>query len=45
MPCSQSPIRIALGINSDGKVSVFETSGNRYGHIVLRGGSQGPLQR
>ena len=31
-----------LGINSDGKVSVFETSGNRYGHIVLRGGSQGP---
>ena len=31
-----------LGINSDGKVSVFETSGNRYGHIVLRGGSNGP---
>ena len=31
-----------LGINSDGKVSVFETSGNRYGHIVLRGGSGGP---
>ena len=31
-----------LGINSDGKVSVFETSGNRYGHIVLRGGSDGP---
>jgi len=31
-----------LGINSDGKVSVFETSGNRYGHIVLRGGSHGP---
>ena len=31
-----------LGINSDGKVSVFETSGNRYGHIVLRGGSPGP---
>ena len=27
-----------LGINSEGKVSVFETSGNRYGHIVLRGG-------
>ena len=31
-----------LGINSNGKVSVFETSGNRYGHVVLRGGSNGP---
>ncbi|MFL2502716.1 MAG: 3-deoxy-7-phosphoheptulonate synthase [Luminiphilus sp.] len=31
-----------LGINSDGKVSVFQTSGNRYGHIVLRGGIHGP---
>ena len=31
-----------LGINSEGKVSVFETTGNRYGHIVLRGGSNGP---
>ena len=31
-----------LGINSDGKVSVFETNGNRYGHVVLRGGSNGP---
>lgn len=31
-----------LGINSDGKVSVFETRGNAYGHIVLRGGSAGP---
>ena len=31
-----------LGINSDGKVSVFETRGNRYGHVVLRGGSGGP---
>ncbi len=34
-----------LGINSEGKVSVFETSGNRYGHIVLRGGSNGPNYR
>ncbi|MDA9721781.1 3-deoxy-7-phosphoheptulonate synthase [Luminiphilus sp.] len=34
-----------LGINSKGKVSVFETSGNRYGHIVLRGGSHGPNYR
>ena len=31
-----------LGINSDGKVSVFETRGNPYGHVVLRGGSAGP---
>jgi 3-deoxy-7-phosphoheptulonate synthase len=31
-----------LGINSDGKVSVFETNGNRYGHVVLRGGTNGP---
>ena len=31
-----------LGINSDGKVSVFETKGNPYGHVVLRGGSNGP---
>jgi 3-deoxy-7-phosphoheptulonate synthase len=31
-----------LGINSDGKVSVFETRGNGYGHVVLRGGSNGP---
>jgi 3-deoxy-7-phosphoheptulonate synthase len=31
-----------LGINSDGKVSVFETRGNAHGHIVLRGGNSGP---
>lgn len=31
-----------LGINSEGRVSVFETRGNRYGHVVLRGGSKGP---
>jgi 3-deoxy-7-phosphoheptulonate synthase len=31
-----------LGINSRGQVSVFTTRGNRYGHIVLRGGSAGP---
>lgn len=31
-----------LGINSEGSVSVFETRGNGYGHIVLRGGSAGP---
>ena len=37
----QSPHRF-LGINSDGKVSVFETAGNNYGHLVLRGGGKGP---
>ncbi|MBE9537718.1 MAG: 3-deoxy-7-phosphoheptulonate synthase [Proteobacteria bacterium] len=31
-----------LGINSQGQVSVFTTTGNTYGHIVLRGGSSGP---
>jgi 3-deoxy-7-phosphoheptulonate synthase len=31
-----------LGINSRGQVSVFTTKGNRYGHMVLRGGSSGP---
>ena len=31
-----------LGINGQGQVSVFTTRGNRYGHIVLRGGSAGP---
>jgi 3-deoxy-7-phosphoheptulonate synthase len=31
-----------LGINGEGQVSVFTTRGNRYGHIVLRGGSGGP---
>jgi 3-deoxy-7-phosphoheptulonate synthase len=31
-----------LGINSDGQVAITHTKGNRYGHIVLRGGSKGP---
>lgn len=31
-----------LGINRQGQVSVFTTKGNRYAHIVLRGGSTGP---
>jgi 3-deoxy-7-phosphoheptulonate synthase len=31
-----------LGINNDGQVAVIRTKGNRYGHIVLRGGSKGP---
>lgn len=28
-----------LGINQDGKICKFSTRGNKYGHIVLRGGS------
>lgn len=31
-----------LGINGDGQVAVIHTRGNRYAHVVLRGGSQGP---
>ena len=31
-----------LGINQGGQVSVIRTKGNRYGHIVLRGGAKGP---
>jgi 3-deoxy-7-phosphoheptulonate synthase len=36
-----SPHRF-LGINSKGQVTVIHTKGNKYGHIVLRGGSNGP---
>jgi len=31
-----------LGINQYGQVAVIRTKGNRYGHIVLRGGTKGP---
>ncbi len=31
-----------LGINSEGQVAVIHTTGNRYAHVVLRGGSNGP---
>lgn len=31
-----------LGINQDGRTAVFQTRGNRYGHIVLRGGGGQP---
>ena len=31
-----------LGINPAGQVSVTKTTGNPYGHVVLRGGSGGP---
>ena len=30
-----------IGVDGNGEVSVYRTSGNKYGHIVLRGG-QGP---
>lgn len=31
-----------LGINGEGQVTVIHTKGNKYSHIVLRGGSKGP---
>jgi 3-deoxy-7-phosphoheptulonate synthase len=31
-----------LGIDPDGRVSIVSTAGNRYGHVVLRGGSGKP---
>ena len=31
-----------LGINGEGQVSIIETKGNAYAHMVLRGGSNGP---
>jgi 3-deoxy-7-phosphoheptulonate synthase len=31
-----------LGIDSEGHVAIVETTGNRYGHIVLRGGNGQP---
>lgn len=36
-----SPHRF-LGINHQGQVATIHTKGNAYGHIVLRGGSNGP---
>jgi len=36
-----SPHRF-LGINNKGQVAIIRTTGNQYGHIVLRGGSAGP---
>ncbi|NJM11308.1 MAG: 3-deoxy-7-phosphoheptulonate synthase [Synechococcaceae cyanobacterium SM1_2_3] len=31
-----------LGINQHGQSAVVRTTGNRYGHVVLRGGADGP---
>lgn len=31
-----------LGVNQYGQSAIIRTTGNRYGHVVLRGGSEGP---
>lgn len=31
-----------LGIDSDGRIAITRSRGNPYGHVVLRGGNQGP---
>ena len=31
-----------FGVNELGEVSIVNTSGNKYGHIILRGGENGP---
>lgn len=31
-----------IGVNEDGRSGVFRTTGNQYGHLVLRGGNKGP---
>ncbi|WP_156888310.1 3-deoxy-7-phosphoheptulonate synthase [Spirochaeta cellobiosiphila] len=31
-----------LGVNPEGRISVYKTKGNPYGHIILRGGKRGP---
>lgn len=31
-----------LGLNEQGVVSIIKTKGNQFGHIILRGGSDGP---
>ncbi len=42
MPCSRSPARIVSSAStSRGGVSIVTAKGNRYGHVVLRGGSNG----
>ena len=38
---ASSPHRF-LGINFDGHTSIIHTRGNEYGHVILRGGSNGP---
>ncbi len=31
-----------LGLNNEGRVAIVRTTGNAYGHVVLRGGDSGP---
>ena len=31
-----------LGVNQAGQTAVIRTKGNRYGHVILRGGNRGP---
>jgi 3-deoxy-7-phosphoheptulonate synthase len=31
-----------LGVNQQGQSAVIRTKGNRYGHVILRGGNKGP---
>jgi 3-deoxy-7-phosphoheptulonate synthase len=31
-----------LGVNQQGQSAVIHTKGNRYGHVILRGGGKGP---
>ncbi len=38
---AQSP-HAFLGIDHNGQVIIAETKGNRYGHLVMRGGTHGP---
>tara|TARA_Y100000814_G_scaffold46308_1_gene28846 strand:+ start:3654 stop:4709 length:1056 start_codon:yes stop_codon:yes gene_type:complete len=33
---------VFLGIDEKGQTSVVKTSGNKYGHLILRGGKNGP---
>lgn len=37
---SMSQAHRFLGVDQDGKCAVFHTKGNKFGHIVLRGGSR-----
>ncbi|MEM4296669.1 MAG: 3-deoxy-7-phosphoheptulonate synthase [Candidatus Anstonellales archaeon] len=33
---------VFIGINEDAVLSIFSTSGNKYAHLILRGGRNGP---
>ena len=38
--CTANSEHSFIGVTEEGQIGVFRTSGNSYGHIVLRGGSQ-----